>query len=1180
MKLIIESVAAALLLAAAAHADVVSIEIRRREPFAGGASFGATGPYEKIAGVVRFEVDPAHPGNRAIADLDLAPRNARGWVAFESDFFLLAPKDPGKGNRAILYEVNNRGLKLALRAFNGGPGGNDPSTASDAGDGFLLRRGYAIVWSGWIGELLPGDGRLLLRAPIATESGKPIRGPVRYEVTTNVPAASLPLSRREGIGCHPPTERGEEEGVLTWRMREADPRVPLPRSQWSLERLPVPPGGTLPPVRLRLDGGFKPGAIYELVCEAEGPVVQGLGFAAVRDLVSFLRYDASDRNPLRSAIDRAHAFGISQAGRFLRHFLHLDQNADEAGRRVFDGLFPHVAGAGLGSFNHRFAQPTRFNGQHEEHLYLCDVFPFAYGEDLDPFTGRKDAILRGPNPPKVIHTQNASEYWHRSGSLVHTDAKGEKDAAIPANVRVYAIGGTPHGRTRDPALERGVQNPANPLDPRPILKALLDALDAWVRDGAAPPPSVYPRIGDATLVLPRFPEVIQRPHRLDFSVEPPRVLGDYVVRVPAADADGNDRGTLHLPEVAVPLGTFTGWNLRGREIGAEGELAELMGSSIPFARRRADRGDDPRPSIEERYGNFEEYRRRFAAACEKLVSSRYLLREDADRLVVGRAEVEPLFPRTSAAFAFRDVGEEAGLFPDAAGIMGHGAAWGDADGDGWIDLYVGTFHTTTSKANLFFRNSKGKLRLDDQEALRISARATGVVFADLDNDGDLDLYVGSMPATKDSKLGQREGHALAGCALFRNDGAGRFTDISRDNGACPPAFGGRSAAVLDYDGDGLLDLLVGEDPLPGYNGSPTKSTRLFRNLGKLRFEDASRAAGLPEGVPGLGVAAADVTNDGRPDFFLASSAGGNVLFLNEGGGRFRESPGSRQTFAWPGAGGAGGDNMICGVCFGDVNRDGLLDIVLGPHYSTPWREPVPVRLYLNRGIREGAPAFEDVSEAAGLKPLFMKAPHVEVQDFDNDGWPDIYASLVKFADGKPHPLIFRNLGIRDGLPRFREDALDVNDFPTAEDRAIQRSGEMFEKVIREKKIIYMAPGPSGDFDNDGRLDLFLPNWWAEQRSLLLRNETPGGRWLQVEVRGPAGVNRMGIGARIRVSAGGEVLGLRELAVGFGYASGQPAIAHFGLGRAETCDVEVVLPHGKGTLTRKDVKADQRIVIGP
>ena len=517
-------------------------------------------------------------------------------------------------------------------------------------------------------------------------------------------------------------------------------------------------------------------------------------------------------------------------------------------------------------------------------------------------------------------------------------------------------------------------------------------------------------------------------------------------------------------------------------------------------------------------------------------------------------------------FVFRDVGDEAGLFPHVAGIAGHSAGWGDVDGDGWLDLYVGTFHKPGTKPNLFFRNVRGKFTLDNQESIAIPTRATGSVFADLDNDGDLDLYVASMPQPK---------NGLRGCALFRNEGGGKFADVSKDNGACPAAFGGRSATVLDFDGDGLLDLLVGEDPLPGYNGSSTKSSRLFRNMGDMRFEDATRAAGLTEGVPGLGVAAADVNNDGWPDIFLSSHRGGNVLFLNDGRGKFREAPDSRKVFAWESA---GGDNIIGGVCFGDVNRDGLLDIVIGQHYEAPWKDPEPVRLYLNRGIRDGVPSFMDVTAAVGLSPLPMKAPHVEVQDFDNDGWPDIYTSVVKFADGKPHPIIFRNLGLKDGLPQFHAPALAVNDFPTAADRLVRRSGELFQKVLREKTIFYAAPGPSADFDNDGDLDLFLPSWWPEGRSLLLRNDTPGGNWIQVQVEGGKDVNRMGVGARVKITNGPELIGVQDVAIGYGYASAQPAIAHFGLGKAEYVNVDVTFPNRKAGHGKGAVKANQRIVI--
>ena len=534
------------------------------------------------------------------------------------------------------------------------------------------------------------------------------------------------------------------------------------------------------------------------------------------------------------------------------------------------------------------------------------------------------------------------------------------------------------------------------------------------------------------------------------------------------------------------------------------------------------------------------------------------------------------------AFRFKDAGDEAGLFPGLTNIAGHGAGWGDIDGDGWADLYVGTFggKSYDSKPNQLFRNREGKFTLESQQAVEIPARTTGVAFADLDNDGDLDLYVGSMPITAASKAAERQG-VLAGCSLFRNDG-GKFTDISQNNGACPLAFGGRSVALLDYDGDSLLDMIVGEDPIPGYNGSPTASARLFHNLGSLRFEDASRAVGLPEGIPGLGVAAADVNNDGWPDFFLANGGNGNRLFLNDKGGKFTEAAGSHEVFAWLDS---KGDDMCCGVTIGDLNRDGLLDVILAQHFSTPWKQEVPNRVYINRGIKEGVPKFEEVTGKIGLVPLPMKSPHVEIQDFDNDGWPDIYFSTVKFGpQGEPHPFIFKHTGLKDGLPQFRCDVHGVNDFPNAEELAIKGTGVFFDKMIADHRIVYMAPGPTADYNRDGKLDMLLANWWVAGRSLLLKNETPGGHWLDVSVKGSGKLNTQGIGARVMVYPAGKLgdagslLACREIAVGFGYASGQEAIAHIGLGAAEACDVEVILPHSQGKIEQRGVKADQRLVI--
>jgi hypothetical protein len=682
-----------LLLAGSARAELTGLEVHTREDFAGGKEFGSSGSYEKLVGVARFAVDPAHLRNKAIVDLDRAPRNAQGKVEFAADVFILKPKDAARGNGALLYDVNNRGNKLALGFFNSAPGSNNPTTLAHAGNGFLFRRGYTVVWCGWIGELLPGGDRLLLAPPMAGDSRKPITGSVRFEMVTDKPADTLPLSRREGHGSYSPTRKGEAKGVLTWRMRETDPREIIPRAQWSLQRQEIPAvkkgvPGTLGQIRLKLAGGFRPGYIYELVCECENPIVQGLGFAAVRDLVSFLKHDSGKDNPMlvgkKSAISRAHAFGVSQSGRFLRHLLYQGFNIDEHDRKVFDGLMPHVAGGGLGFFNHRFAQPTRHNGQHEEHLYPCDIFPFTYGPGSDDHRlpdgmvarrGGRDGILEriaredSRLMPKVMHTQSAAEYWHRSGSLVHTDTLGRTDAAIPANVRIYAFGGTQHGPASRPPGRGVADNLLNPGDYRPFLRALLDALDAWVRDGTEPPASVYPRVDQSTLVdwsqeatgfpaLPgvRYPEVIQRPSALDVGSdfatkgivghEPPRILGHYTVLVPKSDADGNDLGCLLPVEVAVPLATYTGWNLRRRDVGAEGMLASLAGSYIPFPATEAVRqaSGDPRISIEKRYGTFATYRKRWEAERDRLVKERYLLAEDGERMMVELESLRRIFP--------------------------------------------------------------------------------------------------------------------------------------------------------------------------------------------------------------------------------------------------------------------------------------------------------------------------------------------------------------------------------------------------------------------------------------------------------------------------------------------------------------------------------------------------------
>ncbi len=659
-------------------AGVTRFEILERSSFAEGKAFGDTGPYERIVGRVYYELDPEAPANATVVDLGLAPRNADGKVEVSADLFILAPKDAGQGNGALLYDVNNRGNKLALRFFCGGSSSNNPTTAEHAGNGFLLRQGYTVVWSGWDGELLPGGDRLRLFPPLASESKEPITGPVRCEI---VPTSGTQRTviNWANHGSYRPTEEGLKTATLTERLLPGHPRVEIPRGQWRLVVTEVEDEhpAQLPKVELEYPAGLRKAHIYEVIYEAQDPVVMGAGFTAVRDLISALRHGTGEGNPL-PPVARTYGFGVSQSGRFLREFVHGGFNADEAGQKVFDGIIPHVSGGGMGSFNHRFAQPTRHAGQHDHHDYPPDRFPFAYETQTDPLTGQTDGILRGAAEsgaaPLVFHTQSSSEFWHRSGSLVLTDPLGQRDAEVPDNVRVYIFGGTQHGPSSFPPKAGDGQTAANPGDYHPFLRALLLALDRWNAAGEEPPPSVYPKIGTGDLVawtqnatgfpdLPgiQYPGVIQQPSYLDFGPrwltekiadrQPPLPRGDYQVRVPRSDADGNDLGCLPPPEVAVPVATYTSWRLRSEEAGAGGELASLTGSYIPFplSREEREKSGDPRLSLEERYGTLETYMEKLEAQCHAYEARRYLLPEDTARILeTQRERVSPLFEQLPA----------------------------------------------------------------------------------------------------------------------------------------------------------------------------------------------------------------------------------------------------------------------------------------------------------------------------------------------------------------------------------------------------------------------------------------------------------------------------------------------------------------------------------------------------
>jgi hypothetical protein len=636
-----------------AQARVVRVEITSRADIQDGKPFGNVGPYEKILGRVYFAVDPANLHNRQIVDLDKAPRNAHGEVEFSADLYLLKPKDMAKGNQAVLFEVSNRGGRGILSLVNGRDG--------EFGDGFLMRQGYTIAWVGWEFDLSSQGERLRLSAPIAHDPvGKEIHGLVRGDFTPAEKRDDWPLGHillgPDGGNSYAVEDPQSAANVLTVRDTPTAARTKIPRSDWSFAH--VVDGKLTPDLHfIHLNTGFVPGKIYEVVYSSKNPAVVGVGLAAVRDFLSYLKYDPQATAPVK----RVYAVGISQSGRFLRHFVYQNFNADEKGRQVMDGVIAHVAGAGRGSFNHRFAQPSRDAQPMSSLFFPTDLFPFTDLPEKDPDTGENagllDAASRSHMVPKVFYTNTSYEYWGRAASLIHTTADGKQDAPMALNTRIYFLAGLEHFTAPFPPENRVGGNPdftaqqkANPNPIQWYWRALITDMNDWVRNGKEPPPSTYPKIVENTLVplgnykFPKLPGV-NTPHEvslaylLDFgpqwkqgivTIDPPRVGAPFGVLVPQSDADGNDLGGVRLPELQVPLATYTGWNLRDPSIGAPEQRVSFLGSWIPLAKTTEERkkSSDPRLSIAERYKSQEEYMSKFEQAAKKLIEQRFLLQED------------------------------------------------------------------------------------------------------------------------------------------------------------------------------------------------------------------------------------------------------------------------------------------------------------------------------------------------------------------------------------------------------------------------------------------------------------------------------------------------------------------------------------------------------------------------
>jgi hypothetical protein len=630
---------------------VTRFDLTLQRQLAGGQSFGQAGSYEELKGRLWFAIDPTHPANRAITDVELAPRNAEGKVEFAADLSILLPVDRQRGSGRLLLDVVNRGNTVALPNFNHatrpvfGPG-SDPAPPVDPGDGWLMRRGYVVISCGWQCDVPEIPGLFRLRAPEAIgRDGQPLKGKVYTLLQAPEDVPHFLLSDRVHIPYRA-ADLNDPDALLQVRDQpDGEPEV-IPRHRWRFAR--VEAGVVVPDPRyVWLEGGFARGRLYQIVYTAVGALVLGLGMAALRDSVAWLKHGtAAEGNPAPGLLRWGYAYGRSQTGRLLRTMIYHDLLRDEQGRRVLDGVIINVAGGLRGEFNDRFGQNSKDR-------------PFML-RHLEPFRLEPRERLR------VMLTNTSTEYHRGDGSLIHTDPDGIRDVAPGPDVRIYHFAGTEHLLGTWPPAN-AIQAPADPtgwidrsqnlrgvVNYARLLRACLANLDRWVTQGVEPPPSRHPRVDDGSAVtrealgkaldrIPgaRYPRYHARLLRQDFSGLPPKPGRAYGSLVSAVDEDGNELAGIALPEVAVPLATHTGWNLRHPSIGGAEQLLIFAGSTLPFPRARAEReaAGDPRPSIEERYRSREEYLERVRQAAFALVNERYLLEEDVELSVTFAARM-------------------------------------------------------------------------------------------------------------------------------------------------------------------------------------------------------------------------------------------------------------------------------------------------------------------------------------------------------------------------------------------------------------------------------------------------------------------------------------------------------------------------------------------------------------
>lgn len=622
-----------------------------QSPTFGGLSFGSVGQYEKLRGIATGELDPNDPRNKVITDIDFAPRNAAGMVEYSMDVFILRPINQANGNQRLLLDFNNRG-SLRLGRLNNTDITNDPTTAAHAGDGFVMRHGFAIAGNGWD---YGATGATSMKITVPKLSGLP--GPsYEYIVADNATTTGFNLT-------FPANTLDKALARLTVRHRLDDPPRVMDASEWEY----------VSPTRIRLAGGapFQQSWIYEFTYTAKDPVVSGVGLAATRDWMTFLRHGtAAQGNPLAGHVQHTYSYSISQPSRALNDFVHLGFNEGEDGRRAIDGILSHTGGGSGDQINWRYGQTGRTERNRQNHLYPEGIFPFAHQNLTDHLSGRTagrdDRCTASDTCPLRMEVNTSNEYWVKAGSLLHSDTQG-KDLKEPANVRYYLMSGQSHG-VGDITDRGNCRELTNGVSPYPAHRALLLAIDRWVSDGVEPPKSAIPRGGHRAWAVTRpgsqvgvvpqeelgwpsipgvlYTGVISTRYLLDFGPRlvsdgiidnyPPSVVGrpSYRIFVPKVDHDGNEIAGVRMPGVEAPVATTTGWALRAPEFaGPDG--CESDGQHIPFARTKAERkaSGDPRKSLEERYKSHAGYVKEVAKAARKLQKAGFLVEEDVQAFI-------------------------------------------------------------------------------------------------------------------------------------------------------------------------------------------------------------------------------------------------------------------------------------------------------------------------------------------------------------------------------------------------------------------------------------------------------------------------------------------------------------------------------------------------------------------